>query len=250
MSSHSVTVGKALELESIHSVSGSSSPPGDGRTANPLKDHFARTRIVEAAAKVFAKKGIQATTVEDLLAAAVVCRRTFYRLFSNKYDALDALHEVTTSMLMEERRVAYSVDEPPWKKNERMVDTTLGFARRNMALVRVLYGEAQRPESPLAARRAAFHATLAAEFSQHLKDLFGFVPDPFVIHGLLIAHEGIVQAMLARDPVDDATVARAKAAIIRITAATLAGQGAHLPPLPLAAADQSSYASVLPDPKP
>jgi AcrR family transcriptional regulator len=235
----------ALDTERIQSVSPGSGPPppsqaGESRAPNPLKDHFARTRVIEAAAKVFAKKGVQATTVEDLLASAGVCRRTFYRLFSSKHDALDALHEVMTAMLMEERRAAYSITEPPWKKLERMVDTTLGFARRNMALVRVLHGEAQRPGTPLAARRTTLLETLAAEFSQHLREIFGFAPDPFVIHGLLIAHEGIVHEMLARDPVDDATVARAKAAIIRITAATLSGQGAHLPPLPLVRGEQSS----------
>ncbi|HVW23999.1 MAG TPA: TetR/AcrR family transcriptional regulator [Polyangiaceae bacterium] len=206
-------------------------PRAEGRAPNPLRDHFARTRIVEAAAKVFAKKGIQAATVEDLLEGAQVCRRTFYRLFSSKYDALDALHEVMTATLMEERRAAYSVAAPPWKNLESMVDTTVGFARRNMALVRVLHGEAQRPGSPLAARRLALLDTLAAEFTDHLGQI-GLYPDPFVVWGLLLAHEGIVHTMLAQDPVDDAAVARAKAAIIRITAATLSGQGEHLPPLP------------------
>jgi AcrR family transcriptional regulator len=227
-----------VQPASIRSVSSRLSRPV-GRPVNPLKDHFARSHIVEASAKVFAKKGIQATTVEDLLESAQVCRRTFYRLFSSKYDALDALHEVMTAMLMEERRAAYSVQEPPWKKLERMVDTTVGFTRRNLALVRVLHGEEQRPGSPLAERRLALLDTLAAEFAGHLREI-GLNPDPFVVRGLLLAHEGIVHSMLAEDPVDDATVARAKAAIIRITAATLSGQGEHLPPLPL-----SSFPSSL-----
>jgi AcrR family transcriptional regulator len=219
---------------SIRSVSSAGGPRADGRRQNPLRDHFARTRIVEAAAKVFAKKGMQATTVEDLLASAGVCRRTFYRLFSSKYDALDALHEVMTAMLMEERRAAYSIEEPPWKKVERMVDTTVGFARRNMALMRVLHGEAMRPDSPLYARRIALLDALATEFADHVQEIRGVRPDPFVIRGLLLAHEAIVHSMLAEDPLDDTTVARAKAAIIRITAATLSGQGEHLSPLPLA----------------
>jgi AcrR family transcriptional regulator len=230
----SVAVEAPVHSPIIRSVSPSGAPRAEARAQNPLRDHFARSRIVEAAAKVFQKKGIQATTVEDLLAAAGVCRRTFYRLFSSKYDALDALHEVTTGMLMEERRAAYSIEEPPWKKIERMVDTTVGFARRNVALVRLLHGEAQRPDSPLAARRTALLETLAAEFAEHVFENGGVRPDPFVIRGLLLAHEGVVHSMLVEDPVDDATVVRARAAIIRITAATLAGQGEHLPPLPLA----------------
>src|SRR5882724_1238343 len=123
-----------MEPARIRSVSSAESMAdlgAENRAPNPLKDHFARTRIVEAAARVFAKKGIQAATVEDLLAGAGVCRRTFYRVFSSKYDALDALHEVMTAMLMAERQAAYSIAEPPWKKLERMVDTTIGFARRN-----------------------------------------------------------------------------------------------------------------------
>ena len=189
---------------------------------------------MEAAAKVFAKKGVQAATVEDLLAAAGISRRTFYRFFSSKYDALDALHEVMTEMLLEERRAAYAIQEPSFKKLERMVDTTVGFARRNMALVRVLYGEAQRPESPLAARRAAFLDSVCAEFAADVREVSGIAPDPFVIRGLILAHDGIVHTMLASDPLDDATVERAKAAIIRMTAATLAAEGTRVPPLPLA----------------
>jgi AcrR family transcriptional regulator len=182
---------------------------------------------------VFAKKGVKDTTVEDLLAAAGVCRRTFYRLFASKYDALDGLHEVTTSMLFEERRAALAVDEAPWEKLERMVDTHLGFARRNKELVLVLYGEALRPESPLAARRTAMFERIGAEFGERLHNVIGATPDPFVIQGLLVAHEGIIHAMLGQDPVDDAAMARAKAAMIRMTAATIFAQGAHLPPLPL-----------------
>src|SRR3982750_643905 len=111
-----------------------------------------------------------------------------------------------------------------------MVDMHLDFARRNMSLVRVLYGEALRPGSPLAARRTAMLERIAAEFSARLESAFGAAPDPFVIHGLLGAHEGIIHSMIAADPVDDATVARARAAMIRITAATISGQGEHLPP--------------------
>src|SRR6185312_5530200 len=101
-------------------------------------------------------------------------------------------------------------------------------------------GEALRPESPLAARRTAMFERIGTEFGERLRNLIGATPDPFVIQGLLVAHEGIIHAMLMQDPVDDAAMARAKAAMIRITSATISAQDAHLPPLPLRGDDPTA----------
>jgi AcrR family transcriptional regulator len=202
-------------------------------SSDELREHFGKNRILEGAASVFIKKGVRAATVEDILRAAGVSRRTFYRFFSSKDDTLDALHQMTTSMLYEKQRAAFAIQEPPLKKLERMVDTGLGFARQNAALIRVLYGEAQRAGSSLAARRLEMLEFLGTQLRARIKKTLGIWIDPMLIQGLLVAQEGIVHAMIAEDPVDDATAGRARAAIMRIMAATLSGQGAHLPPLPV-----------------
>ena len=137
-------------------------------------------------------------------------------------------------MLFEKQRAAFSIPEPPLQKLVRMVDAGLGFARQNAALIRVLHGEAQRPGSPLAARRLEMLETLGSQLRSRIHETLGIWIDPFLIQGLLVAQEGIIHAMIAKEPVDDATAARARAAILRIMAATLSGQGAHLPPLPVA----------------
>lgn len=204
------------------------------RESGELRDHFAKNRILEGAAQILIKKGVRATTVEDILRAAGVSRRTFYRFFSSKDDTLDALHQTMTSLLFEKQRAAFAIPEPPLAKLVRMVETSLTFACQNAALIRVLHGEAQRPGSPLAARRLELLAELGARLTSRVRETLGIVIDPFLIEGLLVAQEGIIHRLIAVEPIEQTTRARARAAILRIMGATLSGQGAHLPPLPLA----------------
>ena len=50
-----------------------------------------RTELMDAAARLFVEKGLEATTIDDIVAAAGVSKGTFYHYFVSKHEILAAL---------------------------------------------------------------------------------------------------------------------------------------------------------------
>jgi AcrR family transcriptional regulator len=178
---------------------------------------------------VFGERGAHATTVEELLAAAEVSRRTFYQSFRNKEEVLAALYEIACGMVLDAMRQAVASTKKPLDKLERCVDAYLGFNRRDAALMRVLEAEAMRPDSLLEPLRAELLERLGAILEESLGDRR---PDPLVIRGLLLALEGVSQRVHAEGAVTEERLERARRAMLRILIAPLAKAGDRVPPLP------------------
>ena len=66
----------------------------------PMPGQNAKANVLFYSIGVFAKKGIAETTVQDLLEAANVSRRTFYKYFKNKVDVLESIYEIVSNMLI------------------------------------------------------------------------------------------------------------------------------------------------------
>ncbi|MCV4095407.1 TetR/AcrR family transcriptional regulator [Pseudomonas aeruginosa] len=66
----------------------------------PLVGHLQRTNIQLAAIPVFTRKGIAETTVNDLLEAARVSRRTFYKYFAGKLEVLESIYHSAVQLLL------------------------------------------------------------------------------------------------------------------------------------------------------
>ncbi|MFT3863554.1 MAG: TetR/AcrR family transcriptional regulator [Solirubrobacterales bacterium] len=66
-----------------------------------------RERLLAATAQVTARRGYEATTVADILAAAGVGRESFYELFEDRRDCVLAAHQVLLDDLIEKVRAAY-----------------------------------------------------------------------------------------------------------------------------------------------
>src|SRR5688572_29222127 len=117
----------------------SQKPKAAPRRRGALGTYFARTKIIEGAAKVFADKGADDATVEDILRTSRISRRTFYRFFANKEEVLDALFEVALNLFVRAFQEAVAAPDPqpekpgarprPLARIERLVDVYLGFSR-------------------------------------------------------------------------------------------------------------------------
>ncbi len=200
-----------------------------------LGENVARNMIVAAGARVFATKGIRATSVEDLLEAAQVSRRTFYLNFKDKDDVALALYNFGTTLLIGSWKQAIDSTTDAIEQWARCIDVHLKNAAQMGRLIFVLGGEASRQESPLHARRMEVHATMVAMVraaSPELRKL-----DPLLIRTTLFALEAITRQVLTdgdegrRVPAE--SIARARKVMLRMVSAGFAGHGDKVSPLPL-----------------
>ncbi|MGD1851071.1 MAG: TetR/AcrR family transcriptional regulator [Cyanophyceae cyanobacterium] len=101
-----------------------------------------RDRILDAAQRLFARKGYDATTTKDLATTAKVAEGTLYRHFSNKKAILVEVAtqgwvEILTDLLMELSEMAnYRAIAPLLRKR-------MGNLRKNGDMMRVCFMEAQ-----------------------------------------------------------------------------------------------------------
>ncbi|WP_416310671.1 TetR/AcrR family transcriptional regulator [Pseudomonas sp. W03] len=128
----------------------------------PLVGHLQRANIQLASIPVFVAKGLADTTVNDLLDAAKVSRRTFYKYFQSKLDVLEGIYRTAVQLLLmrfrEMRTDAGGTDAWLRAMVERFFDYHLAVG----PIIRLMHEEALRTDSPLAAHRAEAHRELRA----------------------------------------------------------------------------------------
>lgn len=194
--------------------------------------------ILQGAATVFSERGVRAVSVEDILKAAGISRRTFYRLYQSKEDVVMALYQLGTDRLLEACKLALREESDPVRQLERCIDAHLRNARSFGRLVFVLGGDAQNHESILHAHRMEVHQTLVSFLSSETPQNGGKKIDPLLFRSVLLALEGATRIMLEEDDegrhVTDASIERVRRVMMRIATAALAGSGASVAPLPFA----------------
>lgn len=209
-------------IGSLFSVRGgySAYPEVDERGMRRLEESLGRAGVLRAAMQVFAAKGVKETRVQDLLEAAHIARRTFYKYFTGKEDVLRALYEHVTRELL-------SALEPdpeaadPLAAARAVLDGYLQFHVENPRITRLLVGEALREDSPLAPIRLRFREQLVTALSAAFEQATGRVLDPYLFIALISGLEGVSLALLRQKP-DAAEVGRARAALEGLLTATLA----------------------------
>jgi AcrR family transcriptional regulator len=105
---HSVPLGGYRGSVTI--TSASTPAPRDGLRERHRKRTLAQ--LEEVALRLFAERGFDAVTIDDIAAEAEVARRTFFRYFASKDDVLFADHHHQLDALRQ-ALAARPVDEPP-----------------------------------------------------------------------------------------------------------------------------------------
>jgi AcrR family transcriptional regulator len=206
----------------------------NNRTGVQLGEPVVRGMVMMAAAKVFAQQGYRAVSVEDLLAAANVSRRTFYRAFDGKDDVALALYRFGTDGLVDACRRALAEDADLLSRVLRCIDLHLKNAATVGRLVYVLGGEASSQDSPLFPVRMAVHERLVEMLLAADRDR---KVDPLFVRTLVLALEAMVRSVLLEGDegrkVTEAQIARARRVMTRIVTGAIAGKGAGVSEMPL-----------------
>lgn len=149
-----------------------------------------RGKILAAALRVFQQHGIDEVRVEDILVAAGIARRTFYKYFSSKEDVLAALYEVSTGELVRSIEDAWRRSPASLAGIHRGIDIYFEF-HRSLPGLRGLIELGLRSSSQLAPRRRWLRDELVRILDGAVRELDGRRLDPLVYYALLSALEGI-----------------------------------------------------------
>lgn len=103
-----------------------------------------RRLLLEAAVRVFARKGFHAARVGDIAAEAGVAHGLLYHYFGSKDDLLTTIFRETWAAMLERFREVEQSGEPAREQLRRIAAVVLRSWRRDPDLVRVLVREVAR----------------------------------------------------------------------------------------------------------
>jgi TetR/AcrR family transcriptional regulator, fatty acid metabolism regulator protein len=186
-----------------------------------------RRQLLDAAVRVFARKGYHASRVGDIAEEAGVAHGLLYHYFRSKDEVLECIFRETWSDILAAARMVEETDEPARDRLSGIAKILLRAWRRDPDLVRVVVREVAR--SPELQRRVSdVHAAFAAveriivrgqEEGEFRRDV-----DPrlasFVFYGAL--EEILTGWVLGTLDEGDDEVARAEQTVVEIVCGGLA----------------------------
>ena len=186
----------------------------------------ARAEILIHSMGVFAQRGLHRTTVQHLLDAADISRRTFYKYFNNKVDVLESIYRIFVENMI--LRFREQVQQSATVK-EIISNTTNIYFDYHVSMgpvIRLMMEEARGTSSPLAPYRENGQ-TLAVEILSHeIERLIGRRFDPLVLRTMLWNLENYSLYLFSRGngQVSDDELTRCKRVMTGIAEAVVLGE--------------------------
>ncbi len=119
----------------------------EGETRREREKAMHRREILEAAKKVFAKKGFAAATVDEIAREAEFSKGAIYFYFNSKEDLFLSLIQQITSELEEKIKKIVGKSGDTENKIESLIETHLSFFERDKEFFQIMASEHPRLEA-------------------------------------------------------------------------------------------------------
>jgi len=111
------------------------------KTMSKRRNNEKYYRIIEAATKVFARKGFYQSKISEIAKEAKVADGTIYIYFENKDDILISLFEEQMKRVIDNMEVQISGIDDPAKKLEQFASTHLDLIEKNQDMAEIIQVE-------------------------------------------------------------------------------------------------------------
>lgn len=204
----------------------------------PIPGQGAKSDVLFNSIGVFTTKGIEDTTVQDLLDAANISRRTFYKYFKNKVEVLESIYQIASELLMTRFKSVQKQSSSLSDFVVKCVEMFFDYHSNLGPLIRMMTEEALRAGSPLAPHRATLLEHMVRLFDDRYFEEEGVRLDPKVYYSLIWMMESASMNILTSTPCTQDVVDSFKAVMCAISARAMVSdpaQWAALPKLPVRA---------------
>lgn len=171
---------------------------------------FARTQILIHAMSVFNQHGLEETSVQDLLNAANISRRTFYKYFTSKLDVLESIFVLASKVML----ARFESELPGTRSRDELLDRFVhiyfDYQFSVGRIVGIMLEESLRSASPLAPHRQRLLDKVVVLLQREFSRLGLPAQEYWRLMGLLWALEGASMHLLTSlsSPADDVEACR------------------------------------------
>lgn len=187
----------------------------------------ARAEILIHSMAVFAQRGLERTTVQHLLDAASISRRTFYKYFRNKLDVLENIYRifVENMLLRFQQEVQRSRTISDIIRNT--TDIYFDYHVSMGPVILLMMEEARHSGSALAPHREKAQELATNVLASEVERLLGRKFDPLVIRTILWSLESYSLYLLSDGHCTEAEVERCKRVMTGVAMAVVTGESSE-----------------------